>query len=127
MAALTALVVTVGGFVLLIAGAETLVRGLASLAKRLAIAEIVIGSTIIAAGISLPELATSAVAACRGRSDIAVGNIVGSNIFNVLAILGVSAVIYPGSYAAAFNADPYVLIATTVFLFFHVHRPKVPN
>lgn len=106
-----------GGLVLLVAGGRLCVSGAVALARQLNLSEKVIGCTIVAAGTSLPELATSAVAAYRRHSDIAVGNIVGSNIFNVLAILGVSAVIRPVAYPAAFNADMYVVIATTMFLF----------
>ncbi|MBM4024594.1 MAG: sodium:calcium antiporter, partial [Planctomycetes bacterium] len=76
-----------------------------------------ISSTILAIGTSLPELATSAVAAYRRRSDIAVGNIVGSSIFNILAVLGLSAVIRPVQYPPIFNGDMYILIAATLFLF----------
>jgi len=106
-----------GGLVLLVAGGRLCVGGAVALARQLALSEKFIGSTIVAAGTSLPELATSAVAAYRRRSDIAVGNIVGSNIFNILAILGLSAVIRPAPYPAAFNADAYILVGATLFLF----------
>ncbi len=93
------------------------VEGAVALARQLNLSEKLIGCTIIAAGTSLPELATSAVAAYRKISDIAVGNIIGSNIFNILAILGVSSVIRPAPYPHSFNADVYILIAATLFLF----------
>jgi len=106
-----------GGLVLLVIGGRLCVGGAISLARQLDLSEKFIGSTIVAAGTSLPELATSAVAAYRRRSDIAVGNIVGSNIFNILAILGVSAVIRPALYPPGFNIDMYILIAASIFLF----------
>jgi len=106
-----------GGLALLVAGGRLCVGGAVSLARQLDLSEKFISSTIIAAGTSLPELATSAVAAYRRHSDIAVGNIIGSNVFNILAILGISVVIRPAPYPAAFNVDMYILIAATLFLF----------
>jgi len=105
------------GLALLVVGGRLCVGGAVGLARQLALSEKFIGSTIVAVGTSLPELATSAVAAYRRRPDIAVGNVVGSNIFNILAILGISAVIRPVRYPPAFNPDMYVLIAATLFLF----------
>jgi cation:H+ antiporter len=105
------------GLALLVAGGRLCVGGAVGLARQLALSEKFIGTAILATGTSLPELATSAMAAYRRRSDIAVGNIIGSSIFNILAILGVSAVIRPAPYSAAFNADIYILIAATLFLF----------
>lgn len=83
------------GFVLLIKGADLLVDGSASIAKRLKISSIVIGLTIVAFGTSAPEFIVNIFASAQGQSDIAVGNILGSNIANILLILGVSAIIYP--------------------------------
>ena len=83
------------GFVLLLAGAELLVRGASRLAKAFAIPPLVIGLTVVAFGTSAPELAVSLQAALDNRADIALGNVVGSNIFNVLFILGLSALITP--------------------------------
>ncbi|WP_332912146.1 hypothetical protein [Algoriphagus boritolerans] len=77
----------------------------------------IIGLTIIAAGTSLPELATSVVAAMKKNADIAIGNIVGSNIFNILLVLGVSALVRPLDFNPAFNTDLYLLSAGTIFLF----------
>ena len=81
------------------------------------ISEMIIGLTIVAAGTSLPELATSVVAALKKNNDIAVGNIIGSNIFNILFILAASALIKPISYDPFFNTDFYVLMGGTLFLF----------
>ncbi len=88
-------VLIVGGLVLLVAGARAVVHSAAEIARVLGVSELVIGLTIIAAGTSLPEVAASLVAAIRGERDIAVGNVVGSNIFNVLAILGAAAIAAP--------------------------------
>jgi cation:H+ antiporter len=81
------------GLGLLVLGARWLVAGTVVIAKALGVGELMIGLTIVAAGTSLPELATSVVAAIRGERDLAVGNVVGSNIFNILAVLGTSAAI----------------------------------
>lgn len=83
------------GFVGVLAGAEGLVRGATGLARGWGVSEAVIGLTIVAVGTSLPELATSAMAAWKGRSDVALGNILGSNIFNLLGILGVTGLVAP--------------------------------
>jgi cation:H+ antiporter len=85
----------------LVVGARWLVVGAVAVARTLGVAELVIGLTLVAAGTSLPELATSVVAAFRGQRDIAVGNIVGSNIFNLLAVLGTAAAVSPGGLAVA--------------------------
>ncbi len=77
----------------------------------------IIGLTIVAAGTSLPELATSVVAAKKGNTDIAVGNIIGSNLFNIFLILGVSALISPLEYAPKFDVDLFWLLGGTAFLF----------
>jgi cation:H+ antiporter len=83
----------VGGLVALIFGADMLVKGAVALAKSIGMSETVIGLTIVAIGTSLPELVASLAAALKGRSDVAVGNIIGSNIYNILGILGITALI----------------------------------
>jgi len=83
------------GFVTMIAGSKLLLQGSVAIARAGGVSDEVIGLTLIAAGTSLPELATSVVAATKGQSDIAVGNVVGSNIFNILGILGVAGIILP--------------------------------
>ncbi|HPD95097.1 MAG: calcium/sodium antiporter [Bacteroidales bacterium] len=85
----------VGGLVLLVAGGRIIVYSAVKIAEALGVSQAVIGLTIVAAGTSLPELATSAIAAYRGKSDIAIGNVVGSNIFNLLLVLGVTSFIRP--------------------------------
>lgn len=83
------------GLGILLIGAQLTVEGAVNIAREIGISELVIGLTMVAVGTSLPELATSAIAALRKHSDIAIGNIVGSNIFNLLCILGITAVINP--------------------------------
>ncbi len=85
----------IAGFVLLIIGAEWLIDGAASIAKKRGISNIVIGLTIVALGTSSPELVVNLIATLQGADDVAMGNILGSNISNLLLILGISAIIYP--------------------------------
>ena len=92
-----ALLFVAGGLGLLVGGAELLVRGAIGVAQRFGVSEAVIGLTIVAAGTSLPELAASTVAAVRGQGDLAIGNVVGSNVFNMLGILGCTALVSPVS------------------------------
>mgnify|MGYP000855946137 FL=1 len=103
----------------LVIGGRLVVTSAIELATALGVSEKVIGLTIVAAGTSLPELATSVVAALKKNNDIAVGNIIGSNIFNIFLILGVSALIRPLGYDASFNTDLYLLgMGTLVLLLF---------
>ena len=90
-----AIVGLVAGFILLVKGADFFVDGASSIAKQLHIPPIVIGLTIVAFGTSAPELAVSISAALKGSNDIAIGNVVGSNIFNLLIVVGISAMIFP--------------------------------
>jgi cation:H+ antiporter len=92
---MTHLLLFIGGLACLVIGAEALVRGASKLALSLGISPLVVGLTVVAFGTSSPEIAVSVGAALDGRTDIAVGNVVGSNIFNVLLILGLSALITP--------------------------------
>lgn len=89
------------GLLFLVQGANWLVEAAVTVASKLGMSELVVGLTIVAAGTSLPEVATSILAAIRGERDIAVGNIVGSNIFNILAVLGISAIVAPGGLPVA--------------------------
>lgn len=89
------------GLALLVQGSQWLVEAAVAFAQYLGVSELIIGLTIVAAGTSLPEVATSVMAAIRGERDIAVGNVVGSNIFNILAVLGVSASVAPSALAVA--------------------------
>jgi cation:H+ antiporter len=98
-------VLILAGLVLLVLGSKSLISGSLRLARSYGISEAVIGLTIISAGTSLPEFATSVVAAIRRQPDIAIGNIVGSNIFNILGILGVSSLLAPYSAPGLTGAD----------------------
>jgi cation:H+ antiporter len=103
-----------GGLVLLVAGARWLVEGAVGIAQLMGLSELVIGLTVVAVGTSLPEIATSLLAAIRGERDLAVGNIVGSNLFNLLFVLGAASAIAPGGIAvsgAALNFDLPVMAA----------------
>ena len=91
------------GLGLLVLGSNWLVDSAVTIAKALGVSELVIGLTIVAAGTSLPEVATSIIAALKNESDIAVGNAVGSNIFNLLGVLGISGLLAPGGIAVADN------------------------
>ncbi|MBY5952069.1 calcium/sodium antiporter [Algoriphagus marincola] len=108
----------------LVGGGKLVVDNAVSMAQSLGVSEKIIGLTIVAAGTSLPELATSVVAAMRKNADIAIGNIVGSNIFNLFLILGVSSVIRPLEFNISFNTDLYILGAGTVFLFLAMFTGK---
>ncbi len=105
------------GLAALVAGGRLVVDNAVLIAKAAGISEKVIGLTIVAAGTSLPELATSVVAALRKNADIAVGNIIGSNIFNIFFIGGLVSLINPVKYNTAFNNDFYLLAAGTLILF----------
>ena len=105
------------GLVLLVAGGRFVVNAAVNLALALNISEKIIGLTIVAVGTSLPELVTSVVAIIKKKSDIAIGNIIGSNIFNLLFVLGVSTVARPMTYSPVFNRDIYIFFAGTLLLF----------
>jgi len=108
------------GLVLLVTGSNWLVESSISIAKAIGVSDLVIGLTIIAAGTSLPELASSVVASIKGERDIAVGNVVGSNIFNILAVLGLSSAVSPEGIqvsSAALNFDIPVMIAVAISCF----------
>lgn len=105
-----------GGLLLLVFGSRLLVISATDIARLLGISEAVIGLTIIAAGTSMPELATSIVAALRRHPDIAVGNIVGSNIFNILGIIGVASIAKPLSATGITQLDLWVMVGFSVAL-----------
>jgi cation:H+ antiporter len=117
----------VGGLVVLIFGARFLVTGATNIARDFGLSEAFIGLTIVAVGTSLPELATSIIAAFRKQSEIAIGNIVGSNIFNVLGILGVTALIAPIPIEARFLTFdlPVMIAASVLFAVLLLTRPIV--
>jgi cation:H+ antiporter len=107
----------VAGLVLLVLGANVLLGGAVSIAQQFGISEVVIGLTIIAIGTSLPELATSVLAAWKNEPDIAFGNAIGSNVLNILAVLGITAVIQPISAGEIRALDLGAMIGSAVLLF----------
>lgn len=107
----------VAGIIGLALGGQWIVDGAIKIAARFGMSESLIGLTIVAVGTSLPELAASAVAAHKHKSDIAIGNVIGSNIFNIFWILGVSAVIRPIVFSPMLNFDIYFMAFVTVLLF----------
>ena len=115
---IAAIFLIIAGFALLIGGADLLVRGASSLAIRMQVPEIVIGLTVVAFGTSTPELVVNLVSALKGSTGIAFGNVIGSNIFNILGILGISALIWPLDVkkATTWNEIPYALLTSFVLL-----------
>ena len=105
------------GIVGLAYGGKWVVDGAVTIAKTLGLSEALIGLTIVAVGTSLPELATSAVAAYKRKTDIAIGNIVGSNLFNIFWVLGLSATIKPMPFNLSINTDIFVFLLATIMLF----------
>jgi len=124
---LVALLWVAGGLIALMVGARFLVDAAVNIARDFGLSEAFIGLTIVAVGTSLPELATSLIAAFRRQSEIAIGNVVGSNIFNILGILGVTAVITPIPVATRFlTFDLPIMIAVSALLtFLLVTRPGI--
>lgn len=112
-----AVAMVIGGVAGLALGGELVVQGASALAVSLGFSQALIGLTIVAVGTSLPELATSALAAWRGNADLAVGNVVGSNIMNIFWILGVSSAIAPVNFSPAMNLDLLVMLVATALLF----------
>lgn len=108
---------TIVGILGLAYGGQWVVDGAVQIASSFGLSEALIGLTIVAVGTSLPELATSGMAAYKKNTDIAIGNVVGSNIFNIFWVLGLSAVIKPLPFAEIINTDILVFLAATVLLF----------
>lgn len=114
---LRACILVVFGLMLLVLGSNSLIAGSLRLARSYGISEAVIGLTIVSAGTSLPELATSVVAAIRRQADISIGNIVGSNIFNILAILGISSLVHPYSAPGLTDVDLGMMLGMAILCF----------
>ena len=112
------------GLSLLVAGGRMVVSGAENIALDFGISEKIIALTIVAAGTSLPELVTSVVAASKKNSDIAVGNVIGSNIFNILFILSVSGLINPITYVTTFNREMILLMGGTILLVMFMYIGK---
>ncbi|TYB83054.1 calcium/sodium antiporter [Maritimibacter fusiformis] len=111
------LALALGGILLTILGARLLVDSATEIAGALGVSDAVIGLTLVAVGTSLPELVTSVMAALRGRGDIALGNVLGSNIYNLLGVLGVTALVHPIPVAAQIaRVDTWVMLAVTLLL-----------
>lgn len=110
------ILILVVGFVLLVKGADFFVDGASAIAKKLHIPSLIIGLTIVAMGTSLPELVTSLVAARKNELDMAVGNVVGSNVFNILTILGIGSVITPIAFNMQNFVDICVLAGFSLFV-----------
>lgn len=117
MSARKIIVLIIIGLAGLIIGGHLVVIHAVSIASTIGLSEKLIGLTVIAAGTSLPELATSLTAAIKRNNDIAIGNIIGSNIFNIFSIMAASSLIHPIEYQEKFNADLYLFCGGTVFLF----------
>lgn len=118
------IVMIVVGIVMIVWGSDISVDAATSLAQMFGMSERLIGLTIVAFGTSLPELVTSVTAAIKGKADIAVGNIVGSNIFNILFVVGTTALITPVVYSRDFMIDSVVAVATMLLLWLCVIRKK---
>lgn len=118
------LVMIVVGILMIVLGSDVSVDAATALATIFGMSERLIGLTIVALGTSLPELVTSVTAAIKGKADIAVGNIVGSNIFNILFVVGTTALITPVTYSANFLVDSLVAVGAVLLLFVSVVRKK---
>ena len=105
------------GLAALVWGGDKFVDGASGIASGLGVSDAVIGLTIVAAGTSLPELATSIVAAVKGKPGLAVGNVIGSNIFNVLMVLGLAGVITPLPFGSIGNLDLLTLVGASVLFY----------
>lgn len=116
------------GLILLLISSHVLVWGAVNIAVAYGISDLVIGLTIIAIGTSLPELAASIMSAIKKEHDLIIGNIIGSNMFNLLAVMGVAGMIQPGSFPAdALSRDLPVMLALTIVLMFMVYGLKGPG
>ena len=114
---LVPIALTIGGFILLIAGGQALVSGAIDLARILGMSETVIGLTVVAFGTSLPELVTTVIAARKGESGIAFGNVVGSNLYNALGIGGATMLVAPQAIPSALvSPDLWLVVAAAAFL-----------
>lgn len=124
---LKALVWTLVGLVLIVWGSDVTVDAATKIATILGLSERFIGLTIVALGTSLPELFTSVMAARKGNADIAIGNIVGSNIFNILFVVGLSALVIPVPFLEGFRFDMMVAMAAAILLFLCVLKNQKLN
>ena len=119
-----AIVLGIVGMAGIVLGADFVVDAASNIASSLGVSETMIGLTIVAIGTSLPELVTSVVAARKGEVDLALGNVIGSNIFNILFILGLSGLIIPIPVAASMNIDLIIMMACTVLVYLIARMKK---
>ncbi len=127
LTALKILLYIIGGLAAIVFGSDITVDGATKIAEILGVSDRIIGLTVVAFGTSLPELVTSVTAARKGSADIAVGNIVGSNIFNILFVLGTTCLIQNVTFDSAFMVDGVVACAAALLLFLCVVRKKQLN
>ncbi|MCG7959121.1 MAG: calcium/sodium antiporter, partial [Candidatus Thiodiazotropha taylori] len=113
-----ALMLLIGGLILLLISSRVLVWGATNVAVALGVSDVVIGLTIVAIGTSLPELAASITSAMKGEDDIAIGNVIGSNLYNMLAVLSIPGLVAPGAFSPfVLTRDLPVMFGLTLFLF----------
>ena len=110
------IILLLAGLVLIVLGADWLVDGASAIARKAGVSEFVIGLTIVGFGTSCPELVVSLTGAIQGNADIAIGNVIGSNVFNILLILGCSSVITPLSFGGMSLVDAGILIVSCLLL-----------
>ena len=118
------LLATVLGLLLVVWGSDVTVDAAKAIARVLGISERVIGLTVVALGTSLPELFTSVSAARKGKADIAIGNIVGSNIFNILFVVGTAALIVPVEFLPGFGIDTVIALGAGLLLWVCIWRKR---
>ncbi|MDO4518117.1 MAG: calcium/sodium antiporter, partial [Bacillota bacterium] len=118
------IVLLILGAAAIVVGSSVTVEGATTLAKIMGMSDRMIGLTIVALGTSLPELVTSVTAACKGKTDIAMGNIVGSNIFNVLFVVGTTALITPVAFEAKFLLDGLVALGSGILLWLCIVKTR---
>ena len=114
---LVAILFSILGMAGIVLGADFVVDGASSIAKSLGVSETMIGLTLVSIGTSLPEFVTSVVAAKKGEVDLALGNVIGSNLFNILFILGLSGTIIPIPFASSMNIDIIIMLGCTLFVY----------
>ncbi|MEW8505573.1 MAG: calcium/sodium antiporter [Candidatus Thiodiazotropha sp.] len=114
-----AILLLLGGLIFLLLSSRLLVWGAVNVASALGVSDVIIGLTIVAIGTSLPELAASITSALKGEDDLAIGNVIGSNLYNLLAVLSIPGLLAPGPFSAeVMDRDLPVMMALTLFLFF---------
>ncbi|SFR98830.1 calcium/sodium antiporter [Anaeromicropila populeti] len=118
------IIITIIGLISIVAGSKFTVSSASALASIMGLSERFIGLTIVAFGTSLPELITSIMAARKGKDEIAIGNVVGSNIFNILFILGTTSLLFPINYAQGFIFDNIICILSVLLLWLCVFKTK---